>query len=320
MPCKSSIIISYGKNNSMKGIFMADYIIRATAAEGYIRAFAAVTTSLVQQAREIHNTYPVASAALGRTLTAAGMMSLMLKNDNDVLTIQVKGDGPLGGIVVAADSRANVRGYVYNPDVEVPLNDKGKLDVGSAVGANGYISVIKDLGLKEPYIGYVRLVSGEIAEDIAYYFAVSEQTPSVVSLGVLVSPDGNILNSGGFIIQLLPDAGEETISFLEKKIQDIPPMTSLLSQGKTPEDILEIILGELGLVINGKYPVNLKCNCSRERMKRNLLSLGTKELLEIIEDQHKAELVCHFCNSRYEFNEEQLRELVNLLNNRQEEQ
>ncbi len=287
-----------------------DYIVRATAAEGAIRAFAAVTTAMVQEAHELHQTSAVASAALGRTLTAAAMISQMFKNDRDVLTIQIKGEGPLGGIVVVSDSKANVRGYVYNPIVELPLNSVGKLDVAGAIGGNGYLNVIKDLGMKEPYIGYVELVSGEIAEDIAYYFASSEQVPSAVALGTLVNPDGSILQSGGFIIQLMPGAGEEVVYALEKNVNGLASMTSLLAEGKSPEDILGILLGELHLEINGTYPCSFKCNCTRERMERNLISLGASELLDMAHEQHGAELQCHFCNSKYHFDEAELLSLA----------
>jgi molecular chaperone Hsp33 len=287
-----------------------DYIVRATAAEGAIRAFAAVTTGMVQKAHDLHQTSAVASAALGRTMTAAAMMSQMFKNDRDVLTIQIKGEGPLGGIVVVSDSRANVRGYVYNPVVELPLNAAGKLDVSGAIGPNGYLNVIKDLGLKEPYIGYVQLVSGEIAEDIAYYFASSEQVPSVVALGTLVNPDGSIAQSGGFIIQLMPGAPDEVVTKLEDSLIGLAPVTSMLAEGKTPEEILDMVIGWLGLEINSKSPCEFRCNCSRERMEKNLISLGAREILNIAEEQHGAELHCHFCNSKYFFEEAELHELA----------
>jgi len=289
---------------------MNDYIVKATAANATVMAMSVLSTNTVREAKKLHGLSPVASAALGRTLTAASMMSQMLKSGKGKLTIQIKGDGPLGGIVVAADSNANVRGYVHNPGVYLPLNESGKLDVSSGVGKKGYLNVIKDIGLKEPYIGYVDLVSGEIGDDIAYYFAYSEQTPSVVALGVLVDVDGNILNAGGYIIQLMPGADEDTVDYLENKIKTIPSVTSMLSDGKMPEDILELILGEKGLEIHEKIPCAYKCNCSRERMESNILSMGAKDILEIIEEQHGAELVCHFCNSKYYFTEEDLKRLL----------
>ena len=287
-----------------------DYIVRATAANGYVRAFAAVTTNMVNDARKVHELSPVAAVALGRTMTAAAIMSQFSKSPTDTLTLQIRSDGPLGGIVVVADANSNVKGYVYNPKVYLPLNEAGNFDVGKAVGKNGYLNVIKDFGLKEPYIGYVKLVSGEIGEDIAYYFVCSEQVPSAVSLGVLVGEDENVLNAGGFIIQLMPDADESIISYLEDKINNLPPITKMLSQGKTPENILEEILGEKGLKILEKAECQYKCNCSRERMRRNLISLGKGEIEDMIKEQHGAEVECHFCNTKYNFSEEELRELV----------
>jgi len=288
---------------------MDDYIIRAVTVGGQVRAFAAVTNNTVGEAASIHNLSPVASAALGRTLTAAAIMSKMLKSEGNIITIQIKGDGPLGGVVVVSDYQANLRGYIYNPEVYIPLNSKGKLDVAGAIG-KGYLNVIMDLGLKEPYIGYVDLVSGEIAEDIAYYFAYSEQTPSIVSLGVLVSPEGKILSSGGFIIQLMPDAEEETISFLEKRIKDIPSVTTMLYEGKTPEDILKYIFEGMELKISDKSPCKYKCNCSKERMERGIISLGKKEIQGMIKEQKGAEAQCHFCNKKYWFNAEELEKLM----------
>lgn len=289
---------------------MEDYIIRAIAAGGTVRAFSAVTTNIVREARETHELSPIASAALGRTLTAAAIMSRLLEGARDTLTIQIKGEGPLGGIVVVSDSESNVRGYVYNPQVYLPLNEKGKFDVSGAIGKNGYLNVIRDLGLKEPYIGYVNLASGEIGDDIAYYYAFSEQIPSVVSLGVLIDKDESILNAGGFIIQLMPGADDEIIGFLEDRINSIPSVTQLLSDGKTPEDILEMILGEKELKIVEKYPCKYVCNCSRERMERNVISLGRDEINEIISEQHGAELRCHFCNKKYQFSESELKGLI----------
>jgi len=299
---------------------MEDYIVRATAANATVMAMAVVSTNIVREAKRLHELSPLASAALGRTLTAASMMSQMLKSENDKLTIQIKGNGPLGGIVVVSDSHANVRGYVYNPGVYLPLNESGKLDVSSAVGREGYLNVIKDIGLKEPYIGYVDLVSGEIGDDIAYYYAFSEQVPSVVALGVLVDVDGNIINSGGYIIQLMPGAEEDIIDYLENKIKILPSVTNMLSDGKTPEDILELILGEKGLEILDKVPCAYKCSCSRERMERNLLSIGAKDIIEIIEEKHGAELNCHFCNKKYYFTEEDLKKLLeNIATDKQDE-
>ena len=289
---------------------MEDYVIRATAGEGTIRAFAAITTNTVHDAWQIHGLSPVASAALGRTLTAAALMSGLLKGDKDALTIQIKGGGPLGGIIAVSDSKANVRGYVHNPLVHLPLNENGKLDVGGAVGNDGYINVIKDLGLKEPYIGYVKLVSGEIAEDIAYYFAVSEQVPSVVSLGVLVDTDGSIINSGGFMVQLMPGAGDDVIGLLEDRLNLIPPLTRQLAEGVNAEGLLQPLLSDMGLKILEKSGCKYTCNCSRDRMERNLISLGIKEIQEMADEQHGAEVQCHFCNTKYQFTEDELLDLI----------
>lgn len=287
---------------------MEDYIIRGTAAEGTVRAFAAVTTNMVREAREVHNLSFVASAALGRTMTAAAIISRLLDGTDDTITIQIKGDGPLGGIVTVSDADANVRGYVYNPQIEVPLNEEGKLNVSKAVGA-GYLNIIRDMGLKEPYIGYVDLLTGEIADDIAYYYAYSEQIPSVVGLGVLVEKDGTIANSGGFIIQLMPGASNELVDYIERKSLEIPNVTEMLALGKTPEDILEFILGEKGLKFADKTTCKYSCNCSRDRMERNLISLGQKEIQEIIDEQGEAEVVCHFCNTKYIFTKDDLQNL-----------
>ena len=287
---------------------MKDYIVRMTAAEGTIRAFACVSTNLVQEAANVHQLSPVATAALGRTLTAAAMMSRMLKGEKDKLTVQIRGDGPLGGIVVASDSKANVRGYVHNPDVDLPLNERGKLDIRTAVGF-GYINVIKDLGLKEPYIGFSDLVSGEIADDLTYYYATSEQVPSTVALGVLVDANG-VKSSGGFIIQLMPGAEEVTVQKLEEKLIGFPSISKLLADGTTPEGILEMLLDGLSPKVVETVPCAFVCNCSRDRMERNLISLGREDLLEILEDKQGAELNCHFCNKKYNFTHDDLEELV----------
>lgn len=289
---------------------MEDHIIRATAAGGMIRAFAAITRDMVQEAHIMHGTSGVASAALGRTLTAAAMMSRMFKNEKDVLTIQIKGDGPLGGIIAVSDYQSNVRGYVCNPQVYLPLTPAGKFDVSGAVGKKGYLNVIKDMGLREPYIGYVDLVSGEIGEDMAYYFAFSEQVPTVVSLGVLVGTDENIAAAGGYIIQLMPGADGSIIEYLEDRVLLADSITYMLSEGHDPAGVLEKLLGEKGLEISERVPCRYLCNCCRERMERNLLSLGAKEILDMAEEQHGAELQCHFCNKKYRFTEEELRRLV----------
>ena len=284
---------------------MNDYIVRATAGNGSIRAFAATTRDLVQHAREVHHTSPVASAALGRMLTAAAMMGTMLKGDKDLLTLQVRGEGPLQGIVVTSDSKAQVKGYVFNPGVEVPDLIPGKLNVSGAIGA-GHMSIIKDIGMREPYAGKIELVTGEIAEDLTYYFAQSEQTPSAIGLGVLVETDTSIRRAGGFIIQLLPDATDEMIDKLEKKLATIPYVSDLLDMGATPEDILQMILGDFDLNILDKVPTTFYCNCTRERVEKALISIGKEELEKIIREDKKANLHCHFCSKEYDFNEEQL--------------
>ncbi len=257
-----------------------DYIVRATAANSQIRAFAISSRELVEQARQYHNTSPVMTAALGRLLSGAAMMGIMMKGEDDLLTVQVKGEGPAKGITVTADSQGNVKGYPQVPDVMLPPNAKGKLDVGGAVG-RGILSVIKDIGLKEPYVGQTILVSGEIAEDLTYYFAASEQIPSVVALGVLMNRDNTVRQAGGFVVQLMPFTLEEVISRLEEKLTKITSVTELLEAGKTPEEILESVLGEFGLEITDRMPVSFRCDCSRERVEKVLLSLGEKDLQEM---------------------------------------
>lgn len=288
---------------------MEDYIIRATAGNGSIRAFAAISTNTVEKARQIHQTTPVASAALGRMLTAAAMMGAMLKSEKDLITLQITGDGPLKGVLVTSDSKSNVKGYVVNPDVDIPLKADGKLNVGGAIG-NGSLRVIKDIGLKEPYSGSIELVSGEIADDITYYFAKSEQVPSSVGLGVLVDTNLTIKHSGGFIIQLMPDAPEDVIDKLEKKLLTIPYITDMLNSGLDAEKILETILGDFGLEILDKTGMDYKCSCNRQRVEQAIVSLGKKELAKIIEEDKKASLTCQFCNKVYEFNEEELKKLL----------
>lgn len=288
---------------------MKDYIVRATAANGQIRVFMANTKNMVETARSIHNTLPVATAALGRTMTAAAIMGLMLKGEKDILTIQLKGNGPLKGVVVTADSKANVKGYVYVPEVDIPLKPSGKLDVGGAIG-EGSLSILKDIGLKDPYIGQIPLISGEVADDLTYYFAKSEQTPSVVALGVLIDVDGTVKQAGGFIIQLMPDADEETLSALEVRIRNIPSVTQMLEAGNTPEDMLEIILGDMNLKIMENMPTQFYCNCTRERVEKALISVGINDLQEILDEDKKASIHCHFCNKEYEFNEAQLKDMI----------
>ncbi len=287
---------------------MADYIVRATAGDHQIRAFAATTRELVEQARQAHNTSPIATAALGRLLTAGSMMGIMMKGEDDLLTLKIQGSGPIEGLTVTADSKGNVKGYVYNPGVMLPPNQAGKLDVGGAVG-EGVLSVIKDIGLKEPYVGQTILVGGEIAEDLTYYYASSEQTPSSVALGVLMNRDNTVKQAGGFIIQLLPGASEEIIGGLEKKLGEITSITDLLDQGNTPEMILEHILGEFGLELMEQVPTRFYCNCDKARVEKALISIGRKELQEMIDEGKSIEVNCHFCNKNYEFTIEDLESL-----------
>lgn len=292
---------------------MSDYIIRATAADGQIRAFAATTRELVEYARSAHNTSPVATAALGRLLTAGAMMGVMMKGEKDILTIKINGDGPIQGLTVTADSKGNVKGYAYNPDVMLPPNEKGKLDVGGALGV-GVLSVIKDIGLKEPYVGDTILVTSEIAEDLTYYFATSEQTPSSVALGVLMNKNNTVRQAGGFILQLLPGASDEVIDKLEKKLGEINSITSMLDAGMTPEKILEDILGEFGLEIMDQMPTQFFCNCSKERIEKALISVGKKDLQEMIDDGETIEVNCHFCNKHYPITVEELKTLLEKAN------
>ncbi len=279
---------------------MSDYIVRATAANNQIRAFAATTRDLAEYARSVHNTSPVATAALGRLLTAGAMMGSMMKGSNDLLTLQIKCNGPIQGLTVTADANANVKGYVYDPTVMLPPSPIGKLDVGGALGA-GVLSVIKDMGLKDPYVGQTELVSGEIAEDITYYYATSEQIPSSVALGVLMNKDNTVKRSGGFIIQLMPFAEDEIIDKLEKKINEISSITKLLDDDLTPEMILEHILGEFTLEILDTMPTAFTCNCSKERVEKAIISIGKKDIQEMIEDNEPIEVNCHFCNTKYHF-------------------
>lgn len=286
-----------------------DYIIRATAADGQIRAFAATTRGVVEKARAAHNTSPVATAALGRLLTAGGMMGIMMKGKDDILTLRIEGDGPIEGLTVTADSAGNVKGYAFNPAVMLPPNAKGKLDVGGALGV-GVLSVIRDIGLKEPYVGQTILVSGEIAEDLTYYYATSEQIPTSVALGVLMNKDNTVRQAGGFIIQLLPGASDEIIDKLEKKLGDMDSITSLLDAGRTPEMILDSIIGEFGLEILDTMPTAFYCNCDKARVEKALISIGRKELQEMIDEGKTIEVNCHFCNQNYAFTVEELNDLL----------
>lgn len=285
-----------------------DYIVRATAAGGQIRAFAATTRETVEYARKAHNTSPVATAALGRLLTGGLMMGVMMKGDNDILTLQIQGSGPINGITVTADSHGHVKGYVGNPEVLIHANDKGKLDVAGAIGP-GFLNVIMDMGLKEPYNGQVMLQTSEIAEDLTYYFATSQQVPSAVGLGVLMEHDNTVKQAGGFIVQLMPFAEEKTIAQLEKNVARVTSVTGLLEQGYRPETMLSYILEGMEMTINDKTDASFACNCSKERVARALISVGEKELKSMIDDGKPVELNCHFCNTNYTFSVEEIKEL-----------
>lgn len=288
---------------------MNDYIVRATAANAQIRAFAITSRALVEEARRIHDTSPVITAGLGRFLTAAAMMGSMLKGDKDMLTMQIHCDGPVRGLTVNADAHANVKGAALEPQVMLPPNALGKLDVGGAVGA-GILSVIKDMGLKEPYVGQTQIQTGEIAEDLTYYFATSEQIPSAVGLGVLMNKDNTVKQAGGFIIQLMPFAEDKTISVLEEKLKAMDSVTDILDAGNTPEQLLELLLGGLELQINDTIPAQYLCDCSRERVERAIMSIGKKDIQEIIDEAKPVEVTCQFCDKIYNFEIDELKEML----------
>lgn len=287
---------------------MSDYIVRATAAKGQIRAFAITSKELVEEARKDHGTSPVITAALGRLLSCAAMMGVMMKGEKDLMTIQIQCSGPARGMTVTADASGRVKGFPKVPDVDLPLNAQGKLDVGGALGL-GIMSVMKDMGLKEPYVGQIALQTGEIAEDLTYYFATSEQIPSAVGLGVLVDKDRSVRQAGGFIIQLMPFTEEEVIEKLEKKITEIASVTEMLEAKNTPEEILGKILGDFGLEINDRIDASFHCDCSKERVSRAIATLSRKDLDAIINDGETIEVKCQFCNKAYHFDVEDLEEM-----------
>ncbi|MBE7054966.1 MAG: Hsp33 family molecular chaperone HslO [Ruminococcaceae bacterium] len=289
---------------------MADHIVNAITSNGAIRVVAADTTALCNRAQEIHKMSPTAAATLGRALTAAAIMGSMLKSSDDSLTVQLNGGGPIGRVVAVGDGRANVKGYVDNPLVDLPLNEKGKLDVGGAVGRDGMLSIIRDLGLKEPYVGQVPLVNGEIAEDLTSYYATSEQLPTAVALGVLVDVDYTIKAAGGFILQVLPGAYDEDIENVEKTVASISSVTEMLDSGKKPKDIVEQLLKDYEIEYFEDVPTAYKCDCSRERTDRALISIGREELGKIIAEDGKAEITCHFCDNVYEYTKEELEALL----------
>lgn len=290
---------------------MKDYIIRAIDEDASFRVFIASSTNMVEKAREIHDTSPVATAALGRTLTGAAIMGSMLKGDKDKLTIQFRGDGPINNILAVSNSKGQVKGYISSPNIEVEDRADGKLNVGEAVGKNGKLIVVKDLGLKNPYVGQSNIVSGEIAEDLANYFTASEQQPSAVALGVLVDRDRTVKASGGVIVQVLPNIEEEVLTKLEKNITILSFISSLIDEQRAPEDILKQVFGEFSMKITEKKEIGFVCDCNKDRMEKALISLGREELGKILEEDNQAELVCHFCNEKYTFEKNELEDLIN---------
>lgn len=288
---------------------MSDYLVRAIGFNGSVRAFAVSSTETVGEAQRRHDTWPTASAALGRTMTAGVMMGAMQKGD-DQLTIKVQGDGPIGAIIVDANAKGEVRGYAMNPHVDFELNQFGKLDVRRAVGTQGSLSVVKDAGLRDYFTGQVELVSGELGEDFAYYFTKSEQTPSAVGLGVLVNPDYTIKAAGGFIVQVMPGVDDETITQIEEALSKIEPVSKMIEKGFTPEEILEAVLGKEHVEILDRQDVTFSCNCSKDRFSNALIGLGEEELQAMIDEDHGAEAVCSFCGEKYHFDESELTDLI----------
>lgn len=292
---------------------MQDYLVRAVTDDGLIRAFGCISKNTVQSAHEIHQTSPVATAALGRLLTAAALMGSMLKGEKDLITLQLNGNGPLGRVLAVSGCDSMVKGYADNPLADAELNKDGKLDVGTAVGKDGFLTVIQDLGLKEPYIGKIPLVSGEVGDDLAKYFAISEQVPSVVALGVLVDRDLSVKNAGGFIIQVMPGATDDDISRLEENIKDIKSVTQMLEDGMNIEEIMGTALKGFDFHFTDKKEIGYRCNCSQERVRKVLKSIGAKEIRTILEEDGKAELDCHFCDKKYQFDETELKKILNEL-------
>jgi len=290
---------------------MKDYLIRGIDRKKSFRVFIVSSTNLVENSRKIHNTSPTVTAALGRALTAAVIMGATMKETTDSLTFKIKGDGPVGNIVTVANNSGEVKGYVDNPYVDLPSRTDGKLDVGGIVGKNGQLAVIKDLGLREPYIGLSNLVSGEIAEDLVHYFYLSEQQPSAISLGVLVDKDISVRAAGGYMLQILPNVDEEDIDKIEEILKNADPISALIDRNLSPEEIMEELFGEFDMEILERKDIEFKCDCARDKIEKVLVSLGKEELEDIIEEDGKAEIVCHFCNTKYNFSKEELLKLVN---------
>jgi molecular chaperone Hsp33 len=286
------------------------YIVRGTASNGDVRVFAAITTDIVEKARETHDLSPTATAALGRLMTAGAIMGAMSKGEKDTLTLSINGGGPAGNVVVVADGTGNVKGYVSNPHAELPLNEKGKMDVGGIIGTNGTFRVVKDIGLKEPYVGQVPIQSGEIGDDLAYYFTYSEQVPSAVALGVLVDAAVPVRSAGGLIIQMMPGASEFIADIIMYRLEEIPPISKLIDEGKTAEDILNLLFDDMDLKIYEKTEIEYKCDCSRERVSRALIAMGREDLTTLKEEDKGIEVGCHFCTTKYQFNEDDIDELL----------
>lgn len=291
---------------------MKDIILRATDKDNTIRIFVAETRELVQVAREHHKTSPVATAALGRLLTAGSIMGCMMKGDKDLLTLQIKGDGPIGTVLVTADANANVKGYVGAPIIDMPLKENGKLDVSGAVG-KGTLTVIRDIGMKEPYNGTIELISGEIADDLTYYFASSEQTPSVVALGVLVDKDYSVKQSGGFILQLMPSCPEEKIIQIEKNLSALPSVTTMLESGLGASGMIALVMKGLEPVVHEKISTEYKCDCSREKVEKALMTIGKEELQDLVDEGETIEMACQFCSIRYDFSVNDMQNILNSL-------
>lgn len=292
---------------------MHDHIVRAITADGFVKAMAIASTDLVERARSIHHTTPTATAALGRVLTAASMMGNLQKVENGALTLQIKGGGPLGTLLATSDATGNVRGYVHNPSITLLEKYAGKLDVGAAVGTDGMLTVIRDLQMKEPYVGSVALVSGEIADDVTAYFAQSEQTPTACALGVLVDTDQSVKVAGGYLIQLLPGAPDAVIDKLEQGIQRAGAVTPMLAEGLTPEAILRRVMADFELKFLEETPVEYRCYCSRERVAATLITIGKKDLQELADGNEPIRIECQFCDAVYEFSPQEIRELLETL-------
>ncbi|CDF58481.1 Hsp33 family molecular chaperone HslO [Thermobrachium celere] len=288
-------------------------LVRATASNGDVRLFMAITTDIVEKARQIHDLSPTASAALGRLLSAGTVMGAMLKGDKDTLTLSMNGKGPAGNLVVVANSKGNVKGYISNPHVDLPLNDKGKLNVGAAVGKDGFLNVVKDMGLRDPYVGSVPIYTGEIGDDIAYYFTVSEQVPSAVALGVLVDKDTSIKAAGALVIQMMPGANELLADIITFRLQEIPPLSTLIAEGKSCEDILNLLFDDMDLKIHDEMQISYECDCSRERVEKALIALGKDELERLKEEEELMQVECHFCDRRYQFTREDIQKLIDTI-------